>query len=296
MSSFSNKKALRFVITLGTGEQITLQGLRASVTISKAGGVQMNTMQAKIYGVSQSNMNAATSLQFQADTIKRTSISVFAIDGPQESLVFTGNIGNCWANYASMPDVYLDIQAFAGLINQLAGVPPTSLQGAVDTATVMGSLAKTMGYVFENNGVAVTLRSPYLPGTAWEQAQALAQQANCVIYLDDNVLAITPAGGARTGKSIPEISSSTGLVGYPSIGGDNRGPTINFQTLFNPAIRFGGQIHLTTSTQTAINKVLPRANGDWTVNSLSHLLQSETPGGAWFSTASCGLLGQVIIK
>lgn len=296
MSSFSNKKAIRFVITFATGEQITLQGLRASVTISKAGGVQMNTMQAKIYGVSQSDMNAMTSLQWQADTIKRTTINVFAIDGSQESLVFSGNMGNCWANYASMPEVFLDIQAFAGLINQLAGVPPTSLQGVVDAATIMGNLAKTMGYSFENNGVAVPLRSPYFPGTAWEQARALAQQANCALYLDDNVLAITPSGGARMGHPIPEISKATGLVGYPSIGSDNRGPTINFQTLFNPAIRFGGQIHLTTSIQPAINKVIPRADGDWTVNSLSHLLQSETPGGAWFSTASCGLLGQVIIK
>lgn len=295
MSSFSNKKALRFVITLGTGDQITLQGFRASVSISKAGGVQMNTMQAKIYGVSQSDMNAATSLQLQPEEIKRNTVAVFAIDGSQESLIFSGNMGNCWANYGSMPDVFLDIQAFAGLINQVAPVAPISLQGAVDTATVMKQLATSMGYVFENNGVQVTLRSPYLPGTAWEQAQALAQQANCAIYLDDHVLAITPALGPRAG-TVPEISPSTGMVGYPTFGADNRGPSIQFQTLFNPAIRFGGQVHVTTSTQAAINKAIPRANGFWTVNSLSHLLQSETPGGAWYSSVSCGLLGQVIIK
>jgi hypothetical protein len=45
MSSFTNKKALKFVITLGTGSfgssannQITLQGFRAIVSIDRGGG------------------------------------------------------------------------------------------------------------------------------------------------------------------------------------------------------------------------------------------------------------------
>ena len=64
-TSFDAKKQLRFVITLGTStfdaagkyDQIVLQGFRASVDIDKAGGVQMGTLRAKIYGVSQSDMN-----------------------------------------------------------------------------------------------------------------------------------------------------------------------------------------------------------------------------------------------
>jgi hypothetical protein len=63
-TSFQNKKALRFIITLGTGKfgssnnnQITLQGFRATVDIDKAGGTQMGTLKAQIFGVSQSDMN-----------------------------------------------------------------------------------------------------------------------------------------------------------------------------------------------------------------------------------------------
>jgi len=57
MPSFSNKKQLRFVITLGTGkfgssnnDTVTLQGFRAIAEIDKAGGMMMGTLKAKIYG------------------------------------------------------------------------------------------------------------------------------------------------------------------------------------------------------------------------------------------------------
>ena len=104
--SFDNKKALRFVITLGTGkfgssnnDQITLQGFRASVDIDKAGGVQMGTLRAKIYGVSQSDMNTCTSFTMQAPRdggylYQPNTVEVFAIDGDVETLVFAGNIVN----------------------------------------------------------------------------------------------------------------------------------------------------------------------------------------------------------
>lgn len=297
MSSFTNKKSLKFIITLGqtgatftpssSANQIILEGFRASVEIQKAGGVQMNTLQARVYGVSQSNMNTLTSLQYQPQEIKRNTISVWAIDGDQETLIFAGNVGNCWAQYEQMPDVFLEIQAFAGFINQLTPVPPSSYQGAVDVATIMGQLAKQMGYVFENNGVHVMLKNPYLPGSAWDQAQDLARQASCDIYLDDNTLAITPSLTPRNtvGNLIPEISAASGLVGYPSFGSDNRGPFIQFQTLFNPAIRFGGLIKMVTSIQPAITNApsgltpAQRADGQWIVNSIGYAVSSETHGG-----------------
>lgn len=312
-SSFANKKELRFIITLGqtgatfdsssSANQITLQGFRATCDISKAGGVQMNTMQAQIYGVSQSHMNTLSSLQLQPETITRNQVEVYAIDGEQETQIFVGNIGNCWGNYSAMPEVFLEIQAFAALINQLAPVSPTSFQGAVDVATLMGQIVNLMNstggtqYTFENNLIQpVTLKNPYLPGAAWDQALALAQQGGIDIYVDDNVFAIctslTPR--ATPGNQVPQVSAASGLVGYPTFGADGRGPTIQLQTLFNPSIRYGGQINVVTSIQPAINNALTalpaaaRADGFWIVNSLHHHLQSETPGGAWFSQVSCG--------
>jgi hypothetical protein len=188
MGRFDNKKSLRFVITLensgasftqtsdtvndsgnltqtNLGNQITLEGFRATCDVDKAGGIQMNTCRAVIYGVGQSDMNTLTSLQWQPGTLKHNQIVVFAVDGEQETQIFTGNIGNCWANYGAMPDVYLEVQAFAGLINQLTPVPPTSFRGPVDVATKMSQLAQQMGYTFQNNLLdSITLNYPCLSG------------------------------------------------------------------------------------------------------------------------------------
>lgn len=87
-------------------------------------------------------------------------------------------------------------------------MPPTSVKGSVDVATLMGQLAQSMGYSFENNGVSVQLSNPYLPGTAIDQVKALARGAGIDLYVDDNVLAITPANTPRGGL-IPEISAAT---------------------------------------------------------------------------------------
>jgi len=114
MPSFENKKALRFVITLGTGkfgssdnDTITLQGFRASADIDKAGGMMMGTLRAKIYGVKQADMNSVTTLQWKPGTLIPNTVEVFAIDGAAETLVFAGNIVNAWADYQSMPDVFI---------------------------------------------------------------------------------------------------------------------------------------------------------------------------------------------
>lgn len=69
-----------------------MQGFRASVDIDKAGGNQMGTLQARIYGVSQSDMNAVTSLLWKPNAYKLNTVVVTAIDGDQQTQVFADNI------------------------------------------------------------------------------------------------------------------------------------------------------------------------------------------------------------
>jgi hypothetical protein len=278
MPSFENKKALRFVITLGTGkfgssdnDIITLQGFRATADIDKAGGMMMGTLRAKIYGVAQASMNSVTTLQWKPGTLIPNTVEVFAIDGAAETLVFAGNIVNAWADYQSMPDVFLHIQAQSAFFNALKAVPPRSFKGRVDVATVMGQIARDLGYTFENNGVTTQLVDVYLPNTGMEQAKDLARAAGCDLYLDDKILAIAPPNVPRK-VIIPLISPASGLVGYPTFDGVG----VNFQTLFNPAVTFGGSVKLATDVQ--------QAAGEWVVTSVGHRLESEKPGGAWFSS------------
>lgn len=290
MPSFDNKKQLKIVVTLGTGKfdetgnnQMILQGFRTVIDIDKAGGVQMGTLRAKVYGVSAGDMASITTLQWRPRTWNPNTVEVYAIDGAAETLVFAGNIVNAWGDYQGMPDVYLHIQAQAAFYAQIKAAPPRSFKGAVDVASVMSQIAKDLGLAFENNGVQTKLSDVYLSGTNLDQAKDLARTAGVDLYLDDKTLAITPATAPRAGVA-PLISRDTGLVGYPTF--DSVGVT--FQTLFNPAVTFGGLVELKTD--------IAQAAGQWVVTCVSHHLESEKPGGAWFSTIRGNLNGLAIIR
>lgn len=292
--SFANKKELRFVITLGNGtfgsgsaNQIVLEGYRASVKIDKAGGMMMGTLNAQIYGVSQSDMNSCVTFPFQPQRLSQgvvfNTVQVFAIDGDQETLIFTGNIVNAWGNYQNQPDVFLSIQAQSTAAAQLTPATPTSYQGQIDVATAMGALASAMGLTFENNGVNVQLSNMYLANTNLEKAKTLAQAAGIWMYIDNGVMAIAPAYQPRS-TPIPLISDQTGMVGYPTFDGFG----VNFKMLFNPSVVFGGSLQIQSD--------IPQANGVWITTSIAYQLESEKPGGAWFAMVRGTKTGLAIVN
>jgi hypothetical protein len=58
---------------------------------------------------------------------------------------------------------------------------------------------------------------------------------------------------------------------------------VNFTTLFNPSITYEAKVELHTSVKSA--------SGMWKVTLLDYNLESETPGGSWFSHVTCVPLG-----
>ncbi len=280
-NSFQNKKELRFVLTLGTGSfgaskgnQIILEGYRAVADIDKAGGMMMGTLRAQIFGVSQSDMNSCVTYPFQpsrlaGQAVLLNTIQVFAIDGNQETLVFTGNVVNAWGNYRAMPDVFLEIQAMSTAVGNLTPTAPVSYDGQIDVATAMKQIADKLGLTFENHGVISSLQNQYLPNSPLEQAQTIVQAAGVWMYIDNGVMSITPAG-QPTSKIVPLISRATGMIGYPTF--DSVG--VNFQALFNPALSFGGLFEIQSD--------IPQANAILIATSISYKLESEKPSGAWF--------------
>ena len=276
MPSFANKKQLRIEIALGDGtfgnaDHIAISGLRTSLSISLAGGVQWGQCRGRINGMRKSDMEAVTSYAPRVGAFKPNIMRAYAIDGAQESLCFVGNIVTAWADYSSMPDVCLDIQAQAGAVDLLKSIPPRSFKGAIDVGTAMQQIAGGMGWAFENHGVAVTLENVYLANTGMRQVQDLAEMAGVTMWAENNTIAIAPKGTAR-GDIVPLVSAKTGLVGYPTYDG----VTVMCKTLYNPAILQGGKVHIDTD--------VTRAAGDWLVLSIDHELESERPGGQWFST------------
>jgi hypothetical protein len=325
-SSFDNIKELKFIITLGTGtfgssnmNTVTIEGFRAVVEVDKGGGQMFAHLKAQIYGISASDMNRVTTLQYQALTAGYipNTISVFAIDGDQNTLLFSGNIINAWGNYQSQPDVFLQIDAQAAIVNRLMPIAPTSYSTSVDVATaiqqivgVMNNSGATPQLTFENNGVTAQLPSMYLPGTGIDQIKTLVQASGIWWGIDNNVLWIAPPNGSRgavtatagsstansvdfgleaspvtSAASIPQISPQSGLKGYPTFDGQGY---LNFEVKFNPAITFLGQVQVQSS--------IPKANGQWTVVGIAHKLESQKVGGAWFSTIRAFASGLVPIN
>lgn len=274
MPSFSDKKQLKFIITVNA-DKVVLTGFRATVDVDKAVGMIGGTLRAKIYGVHESDMHSITTLALQSAKYAEmqwqpNQIDVFTVEGATETLIYQGNIVNAWADYAGMPDVFLSIQAQAAYRYAIAPSAPKSYKGSIDVATIMAALAAEMSLTFENNGVSVQLADVYLANTALEQAKTLAKTAGIVMVIDDNVLAICPTNGSRKTPEPPLISLGTGLVGYPTI--DVAGVTM--QCLFNPAIRFMHQFQLVSDQV--------RASGLWVATCVSLRLDSEKPGGGWF--------------
>lgn len=279
MSGYAKRK-IDLTIHLGTGDfgeggfdTVTLQGLRVSAQITKSGMPGYNTADVRIYGMQLELMNRLSTLGTQSNILTRNNtISISpGDDGVQPSLAFIGTIQNAWTDFRGAPDVLFNILAQTGLIDKMKPVPPTSYAGAADVVTIMSGLAVAMGYAFENSGVAgIILSNPYFPGTAMEQAEACARAADIGFSPDKGTLAIWPKNAARKGV-IPLISPATGMVGHPSYTGSG----ISVRSAYNPSVLFGGQIQVDSS--------IAPARGTWIVNQLAHDLESEMPGGAWFT-------------
>jgi len=121
-----NKKQIKYIISIpgreftsSGSDTIEIIGFRSSCYIDHAGGQQLSTAQIQIFGISQSDMNAITTLNWNLAEKNKTLIDVFALDDSNtyETLIFRGDIINAWGVYASMPDVYLHIYAINNWYN-----------------------------------------------------------------------------------------------------------------------------------------------------------------------------------
>ena len=283
--SFTRKR-IDVTISLGTGtfgetgaNTVTLTGLRVHSIIQATYGDAMPSAHVRIFGLPLTMLNQLTTVGLINSGVRlRNSMLLAAGDDVTGlSTVYSGTINESWANLEGMPDSCLEIIGVAGLAASLKPVGALSVQGQADVATIMQSLATQMGFAFENNGVQVQLSNPYFPGTALAQAKACARAADISMTIDSGTLAIWPKFGFRADPDGPPlISAATGMRGYPRYSSNG----IEVSTLFNPRIKPGGQIRVESQLQMAC--------GTWLVSNATHVLESETQNGPWFT----GVLGR----
>ena len=289
--SFARRR-LRVTIGIGKGkngeegqDNYTLpDGLRIRAYVEKVGGLALGRAEVQIFGLTLDLMNKVSSLGLSITRYRTNSLRIEASDDHAGmATVFQGTIDEGSHDFDSAPDIALRLSAFTGLREAFLPIPPTSIKGAADAVTIMADLASKMGLGFENAGVqGVVLSNPYFSGTAREQVLKCAQAGGFEHTFELGLLLIWPKGGQRDGQ-VALVNKDTGLVGYPSVGVKN---SIRLRTLFNPTIAF--------LTPIKVESVIGPANGFWTVNVLSHDLESETPGGSWFTNLEALPPGLVI--
>lgn len=260
--------------------QVTLEGLRVSAKVVKAGGRSLSTANVNIYGMTLSIMNQLSTLGLRVSQLPRNIITVQAGDAVNGmATVFIGTIYNAFADFAGAPDVAFRVEAHTLGFEALSVNPSSSFPGRVPVTTIMSSIATAMGIAFENNGVTAVLTDTYLSGSLRQQAQLVVDAANIKWNGGDNgVLAIWNKNGFRNGL-IPLIAAPPDgeMVGYPTY--TAQGVTV--KTVFSPAVSGG------LGTQVKVQSVLTPACGVWTIFTVDYDLESLMPSGQWFATLGC---------
>jgi hypothetical protein len=274
MNTSFTKKLIDVNFVLGAGEfskggnTKLVSGLRVECQIEKNGHPSKNKMKMSIFGMLDEDMATITTFGPAARGVQNTKVQVRAGDENGMSTAFEGEITGAWEQYKSPPNLLFHVEALAGFFPALKPVPPRSYKGPTDAASIMAALAIDMGYKFENNGVSAQLSSPYLPGTAFQQASIVADAANLEFGVDDGIVFIAPRGTNRGGTA-PLISPETGMDEYPIF--DKKG--IRVTSLYVPNLKLGGLV--------VVESAVTKACGTWRIVSLKHHLDSLKPGGKW---------------
>jgi hypothetical protein len=274
---------------------INISGARARCRIKNAGAPAKGTADIAIYGLSQSLMSELATLGLAVNSVTKNNIiiSAGAASLPLASaanatlsplfgfpVVFAGTIWFAYADYNSMPEVALRLQAQIGLAQAVISAAPTSYNGSTSIESIMQAFADALGVPLENNGVTGSLSNPYFPGTLMQQIDQAAEHANIRALLVDGgtKLAIMPLGGSRTSlTSVPLISKTTGMIKAPSFAGNG---WLVVEFTYTPDVAFLGNIQVQSDT-------IPQANGPWTVFNLDLSLDTLVPRGDWKATAMC---------
>lgn len=280
------EKSLIVTLILGQGEfegggnTKTISGLRVSATIHMQGGVSQGYGQITIWGLPLSTMNQLSNVgSTWAGRQYRDRIIIKGGDVGKESEIYQGDIVIAMVDGNAQPEVSLQVTTQPCVYYRLAPTTPISINGSSDVAGMMKTLAGKMGLTFENSGVASKISNAYYAGSAWAQAAALARDAGIEWIVDKGKMIIVPANGNRETSSIPVISPSTGMVGYPVF---NQSQVI-IRALYNPAVQFQGLVKIESS--------LTGANGTFRVVTVTYELESQIPNGRWHMTFMAVITG-----
>ncbi|MDE2434743.1 MAG: hypothetical protein KGM49_00650 [Sphingomonadales bacterium] len=290
-----SRRIINLQFRLGQGDfgedgsdTISLEGLRCTANITQAGGAQPSQLDLRVWGMTLDQMAKLTVLNKLAySEFVQNTVTVQAGDEDSGVAVcFQGTIAEAWADGREPADMVFQVSAFAGLFAKMKPIQPTSYNGSADAALALSGIAQQMQLGFENSGVTAKIDNPYWPGDLGSQLDQICRAAHCEYAIDDinQVLAVWPKGKSRNGDSL-RLAADSGMVGYPSFTQNG----IQLTALYNPSLAFG----LSSGRSINVESQLKPANGAWVIAAVAHNLESNMPGGAWFTQVECGYLGHI---
>lgn len=255
------------------GKAFKVSGLRCEVSINNMLGESLNSVQLRVYGMSEAKMNQMSTLGIKPGATPKNIVTIEASNNTGGmTQVFQGTMANAWIDYRGIPEVSFNVEASAGLHEQIKAIAVNSYKGTADVATIIESLAKGMGFGFSNNGVTAKLSNPYFAGSAVSQIKECAQHAGIAYDISNGVVSIWPSGGVRDDVTFL-LSADTGLIGYPTFSSTG----LEIMAEYNPLIFNGRKFQ--------VKSAIPQACGKWYCQTARHELSSQTPNGPWFTYA-----------
>jgi hypothetical protein len=255
---------------------LELDGLRCEAIITMSGGyASAAQLQLRVFGMTLAQMSQYSSTGTNMVAVQNASIIVSAGNvGGTMSQVFAGTLIKSFPDFSGIPDVSFVCAAVAGFFYKASPAAPNSYQGPQNAEDIISALAASIGYQFVNNGAHAVLQNQYLSGSVIDQIGVVANAASFARDISNNTVTIWPNGGTRDNTVIAlGPNSNPPMVGYPTFW--EAGFIVKSE--FNPNIGNGRTINLTSS--------IPKANGSWPIQTVTHELSSVTPSGPWFTTA-----------
>lgn len=251
--------------------------------VVRQGGKQFGNARMQVFGVPLDTMNQIARLWLEALTPQNTdTVAINVWNGEAFVPFFTGVITWTAVNAASMPQVYLDIEANAAMggmntaVSPYANAGPVSLKGTLETIAALAQL--TVNYadsIGERQMVQVRAT-----GTPVDQITAIMNMyPDLSWYINLNQVVVRLALAPITGDPV-RVAADTGMIGYPVYSTSG----LQVSTLFDARIRPGLTLDVETDFD-FVNRTV------WVASVLAHTLDVNYPGGQWMTQIAANSFG-----
>ena len=252
-----------------------LGGLRCIATIMHPGGSMAQAqLEMRVWGMTNSQMNEFSSVGMDQVALQNVTVKVMAgAVGQAISQVFEGSVRRAYMDFSGAPDVAFVVSAQTALVSQSTPAASNSYPGYQPAEDIIKALATLAGMGFANPQKAhAMISNAYLSGSVINQLTDIAKACALPMSIENNTVTIWPNDGPRD-EIIIELEAGKGLVGYPTYW--EAGFVVKSE--FNPMIANGRTVRL--------KSVIPKSNGDWPTQNVTHEISAQLPDGPWFTTA-----------